>query len=154
MYAQPNYEEQVIDDVREQTEVNCKVVTNPDEDLDDAINMETTAEDQAEGNTAEEMNVLNRKQAFLSNFHGMLEGYAQHTIYKQEEFIDRIENEFGGIENFSARLVGTAVGDNKGDFLEANNPEFVRCVAIALVQEFLRRERWYLKLSGEKGCAT
>ena len=46
--------------------------------------------------------------------------------------------------------MGTAIGDNRGDFLEANNPEFVRSIAMALVQEFLRREKWYLKLSGEK----
>ena len=96
------------------------------------------------------MNVLRRKQAFLQNLSNMVEGYAQHNIYKQEEFIDRIENEIGGIDNFSERLVGAAIGDNRGDFLEANNPEFVRSIAIALVQEFLRREKWYLKLSGEK----
>ena len=90
-----------------------KTVISPDEDLDAVINMETTVEDQAGGKSAEEMNVLRRKQAFLQNLNNMVEGYAQRNIYKQEEFIDRIENEIGGIDNFSERLVGAAIGDNR-----------------------------------------
>ena len=84
VFAQTNYGEENLFDARERTEVKGKTVISPDEDLDAVINMETTVEDQAGGKSAEEMNVLRRKQAFLQNLSNMVEGYAQHNIDKQE----------------------------------------------------------------------
>ena len=74
VFAQPNYEEQAVYDVREQTVVLDRVVISPDEDLAAVINMETAVADQAEGKSAAEVNVHKGKQAFLSNVNGMLEG--------------------------------------------------------------------------------
>ena len=78
--------------------------------------------DQADGKSVEDMNILGRKQSFLSNVHGMLDGYAQHGPFDQEEFIDRMEERLGGVDNFSARLVGTAIGYAGGTYLEKQQP--------------------------------
>ena len=133
VYAQTNYGEENLFDARERTEVKGKTVISPDEDLDAVINMETTVEDQAGGRSAEEMDVLRRKQAFLQNLSGMVEGYAQHNIQMQEAFIDTMENEVGGIENFSIRLVCSAVGDRSVNFLKANNAGFICNVAMVMI---------------------